>query len=87
MITQGILDFFSLWLAGLVGLMPPMPAVWAQMLGDLTAGGGWLSGIISTTGPIVPWDAFAGAVAVWLGLMAFWAVMLGIRFVLWIVAR
>ena len=87
MMIQGLMDFFSLWLAGLVSLIPPVPAEWSESVGMLSDGGVYLGGKLALLSPVIPWSVFGACLAIWFGLVQFWAAMLGIRFVLWIVGR
>lgn len=87
MIVQGILDFVSSWLAGLLGLLPPLPSVFTQALG-------WVQNLGATIGqgaakfsPIVPWDTFTQILGYWLIIMLFWLAFLAVRFTLWIFGR
>lgn len=87
MIVQGILDFFSQWIAGLVSLVPPMPSEMSALLSDLASGGADIASGIALFGPVIPFDVIGGVLVSWGVLVGFWAVLLGVRFVLWIVAH
>lgn len=87
MIVQGLLDFVSQWIAGLLSLIPPLPKGWNDAVAWITDGSGFLGGMLQKLGVVVPWSVLATIVAVWVGLLVFWAAMLAVRLVLFIVGR
>lgn len=87
MIIMGIIDYISTWLAGLIGLIPPLPAEWANQIDTMTDGGYYIGSLVAKFGPFVPFDTISSLISVWVGLLAFWAAMLGVRLVLWILGR
>lgn len=87
MIIQGILDFISQWIAGLIRLMPPWPSEMTTALGYMEDFGALMASYLEPFGVIMPWATFGIIINVWLGAMTFWAAMLGLRLVLWIIGR
>lgn len=87
MITQGILDFFSMWVAGLLEFIPPMPASWQTWLANIASGGSSVGSWISKLSPIVPLSVISVCIQAWVGALTFWLAMLGLRLVLWLVGR
>lgn len=87
MIIQGILDFISQWLAGLVRLIPAMPSQMTDALGMATNAGAAMATGLAKFGILIPWDVVGACMTIWWGAMTFWAAMLIVRLVLWIVGR
>jgi len=87
MIIQGLLDLMSQWISGVLGLIPPMPQVWADSLAWATDGASWMGGQLALLGPLVPWAVLTVLVNAWFGALAFWAAMTAIRTGLWILGR
>ncbi len=87
MITMGILDFISQWVAGLVSLIPALPSQWTTVVGQVNTGEAWLSNELGLFGSIVPWSATTTCLLLWSGLVGFWLLMMGVRLVLWLANR
>jgi len=86
-ITQGLLE----WLAGLLGtlvlLVPPLPDVFADALETLAGAGSYIGQTLSLFSPVLPLDAFAFVILTFIALMAWWALLMAIRFTLWALGR
>lgn len=87
MITQGILDFLSQFIAGIVRLIPAMPPELQTALGYLESFGTLMATYLEPFGVIMPWATFGQLITVWLGAMTFWLAMLALRLILWLVGR
>lgn len=87
MIIQGLLDFLSIALSELLLLLPPIPSQWTTTLAWLQTGGTWLGTTLAKFSPVVPWLVIQSIVTVWIGLLTFWAAMLVMRLVLWVLGR
>lgn len=87
MITQGLIDFFSVWLAGLIAFVPPLPPEAAQVVASIAEAGTTIGSVAGKLGPIVPFAQIGQAFAIIGGLYVFWAAMIIPRSVLWIVNR
>jgi hypothetical protein len=81
------MDFLSAWAAGIVGLLPALPATFNNALSSITAAGTSIGGMLAKTGVLIPWNEFTIVVQWWLGALAFWALLLPIRLVLWLVGK
>ena len=87
MITQGLLDFFSLWCAGMLALIPPLPGEWGSAIAGVADAGAYFGSLLANLGPVVPWNTIGNVIQWWIASLTFWAAMLGLRLVLWIIGR
>lgn len=87
MIVQGILDFFSLWVAGVVGLIPELPESFDPAVGAIATGGTTLVAWVGPLGALVPFSAMTTVIQWWLGSLVFWGAMVLLRVVLWVFGR
>lgn len=87
MIIQGLMDFASQWLAGLVSLLPPLPAELASQVGGAAGAAQDLGATVARFGIIIPWDVVSGCLATFVALMGFWGAVQVVRLVLWAVGR
>jgi len=86
-ITQGLLE----WLAGLLGtlvlLIPPLPDVFADALESLSGAGAYIGQTLSLFSPVLPLSAFSYVISTFIALMAWWALLMAVRFTLWALGR
>lgn len=87
MIVQLFLDLLSTWLGGILLVLPPLPAEWSDALSAIGDGGDYVMSWIAKLGPIVPFDTFATIIDWWVKAVAFWAAILVVRGVLWLLGR
>jgi hypothetical protein len=87
LITLGLLDFISQWVAGLISLVPPMPAQWATALSQINTGEAWLTNELGMLGSVVPWSLVTTCLIIWTGLVAYWMLMLSVRLLMWLANR
>lgn len=88
MITQWLMDWFSTgMLASLLQLLPPLPQEVADLLADGSGLGAQLGTMLAKTGIVIPWATAGAIMGVWLALVGFWAIVLGVRALLWILNR
>lgn len=87
MLIQIVLDMLAELIAFIVQSIPPMPPEISQMLAEVAGGAGFLGERISILGVVVPWGTATTILAVWVSLLGFWAIVLGVRFVLWVLGR
>jgi len=87
MIIQGLMDFVAVWLAGVVGLIPPFPPSFDAALTALSTAGGYFGPLLAKLSPVFPWDVFSTIVQSWLGAMVFFVSMLALRLGLFLVGR
>jgi len=83
-ITQLLLDFVATVLAGIVGLLPPMPSELDAGLLAVNEGIDYVMTQIAPLGYIVPFDAIAAVVAIALVSLTLWGAVLLVRVVLWL---
>ncbi len=84
MITQSLLNWLADFIARAITLIPPLPDVWANSLAYIETAGAYLGPLVSNTGVLIPWSTFGAALAIWAAVVAFWALMLALRVVLWV---
>lgn len=87
MLIQGLLDFGSLWIAGLLDLVPLLPEAVASALGWITDAGNAIAPTLGKLSPIFPWLIFQQVVSAWLSALTFWGAMLVLRVALWAIGR
>lgn len=87
MLTQILIDMLVQIVALVVQSLPPLPPEVATVLGEVAAAGGYLAELVAKFGVIVPWSILPAILSVWLGLVAFWGIFLGIRVFLWALGR
>lgn len=87
MVIQGLLDIISQWIAGILGLIPPLPADWDGMLDTITDGGNWVGSVLSPLGAIMPYTSMTTVVQWFLGALTFWLAMSVLRLALWVLGR
>lgn len=81
------MDIASQWLAGILGLIPPMPSNMDAVLNAIAAGGSWLGSTLAPLGALVPFSSMTMVLQWWLGSLAFWLAMAGLRAALWVLGR
>lgn len=87
MITQLLLDFVSLWAAGVIGLIPVLPPEVATGIGYWNVGIVEIANTTKNLGVIVPFDGIFMVIQWHLALVAFWALTLPLRLIMWIANR
>jgi len=86
-IVQGILDFISSVLSGLIDLIPPLPGSTADSLAAISGSGSTLGAILTKLGILIPWGTVSACLTVWVGLITYWGASLLVRVILWLVGR
>lgn len=87
MIIQGLLDFVSVWVSGILNGMPALPAAFYDSINSVSSSMTSLGGILSILGPALPFYEI-NLIAQWfLAWLLFWALMAALRLVLWLVGR
>lgn len=87
MLTQNFLDFLSQAVANVLGLIPPMPPELDQAVTDLEGAASTIGSQAASFGILVPWDVLSGGLQVVVAVLGFWAALLVVRGVLWLVGR
>lgn len=87
MITQLLLDFVSLWAAGVIGLIPTLPPEVVTGIGYWNIGIVEVANTTKNFGFIVPFDAVFMVIQWHLALVAFWSLTLPLRVIMWIANR
>jgi len=87
MIVQGLIDLLTGIASFALGLIPPLPTSWNTLIAAVEDLGHFIAPGMSAVGVLVPWDAVSGCLTIWVGLLGFWGLMIGIRVVLWLVNR
>lgn len=87
MITQQFLDFFSQMIAGIIGLIPPLPGEAQQLVNALEDGIAGFGETAAYMSPIVPYEVFPNILALYGGLLLVWAGYLILRIILWGINR
>lgn len=87
MITQLFLDFLAIILGGVIVGLPPLPAEFSGAIGTAAAQAAALAPTLATLGPVVPFSAIAGALALFPVAVGYWLTVSAIRIVLWLFDR
>lgn len=87
MITQGILDWLSVLLAGLVDLIPPLPSEMQEALDWIGTGSQTIADFVAPLGIVVPFDAINAIVSVWIACLVFWGGAMFVKAIMWLVGR
>lgn len=87
MIVQWLLDFLRDVIVAWIRGIPQPPAVIWDWRNWFVTSGAQLNELVSKFGIVIPWETFGTLVAMWLGVLAFWLLMLVIRIVLWALGR
>lgn len=87
MIIQFVLDWWSDVLASMVGLLPGMPAVVGSLTSDIVSGISAVGAYVEPLGVIIPFTMIQSVLAAYLAVLAYWAVVLVVRLVLWMFGR
>lgn len=86
MISQIVLNFVASLLATIVGWIPPLPESWSTGFAN---GLGWLGTLannVASLGVIMNWPAFAAAAGIYVGAIALFIAIWGMKFVLSLVS-
>lgn len=87
MIIQIILDAASYWVAGAISLLPPTPQALLDLLAGFNNGVAFMIAKIAPFGVILPFVQIGNVLQWWIGLLAFWALTLPLKLVLWLMGR
>lgn len=87
MLIQYLLDGIRDLIVSIIAGIPGAPPDFSTVMGEVSGAAGFLASTVAKFGVIMPWETFSIIIQVWLGLVGFWLVTLGIRFVLWILGR
>lgn len=87
MIVQNLLDLLSEWIAGVLGLIPALPAEFDAAVVAVESGGTLIGALVSPLGALLPFNSMMIVVQWWLASLVFWIAMVGIRAVLWVLGR
>lgn len=82
MIIQGLMDWWAQWIAGLIGLLPDLPAEWVGSMTTITNGAYTTGALAGKFSPIVPWDVIGVCVSVFAAVLIYWGVLFALRTVL-----
>jgi hypothetical protein len=86
-ITQNILNFLRDLLVAIISLFPPLPAEWNQAFTSAAVGMSAIANTIAKLDPIIPFPAIVTAIGVFSLFIAYWVIVLTVRFILWAINR
>jgi hypothetical protein len=86
-IVQWILDFARDLISFWIDAFPGLPEGFYDAQGWLITGGLWLNDQVSAYGALIPFNTINTLLGVWVGILTFWLVCVGIRVVLWAIGR
>jgi hypothetical protein len=87
MIIQTLMDVISLMVAGMLDLLPALPPEWFDALGAVTDFGSWAGTNLARFGILVPFETVGFVIQWWAAALLFWALMMGVRLILFIAGR
>lgn len=82
MITQGLFDWWAQFVAGLIGLIPDLPAAWQSSMAAVTNGAYQTAALAGKFSPIVPWDLIGVCVTIFAAVLGYWGILFALRTVL-----
>jgi hypothetical protein len=86
-IIQGLINIVCIWIAGVVSIIPPMPAEWTNALDGIANGASHLGDVVGNLSPVIPWFTISACISAWLGILLFWFALIVVRAVLWAFGR
>jgi hypothetical protein len=81
------MDQLSGNISRLIALIPHLPVTVTDQLLVVQDGLQALAPKVGAFGAVIPFDVFTGCITVWVSLLSFWGIIIGIRAILWAVGR
>ena len=87
MITQLLMNYLAQDLAAFWSIIPSLPSGLNTVIDQIVTGEAWMTSHLGDVSVVVPWSELTQLVGFFVGILAVWVVIQGIRVVLWLVNR